>query len=432
MTRRIVLLFVLLALAGGAVWIVFRVRSARRAREPQNEVATVAKLPDGDDWNRAVEKVKADRADTGGGGLEIPPELKHYEERYWFLATQVAEIEKYKVDTCQDYLELAAMIERGELVPVPAVTDTYVLFGVGQRADDSVFTRYEEDNHNVELYNEAQLTDAYHRLDERRSNLRKEVNTLNAQAAKLTKRERGKQSELQKQISAHEQELKSIEEDKSLLDQYYGQAESRQRLFREYESLQKLAQHFNGRSYNLDNPADRIALKMNMLSALRPQALRVLEEVAAAYQRQFDRPLPVSSLVRPEQYQHSLRRVNRNAVTIDAPPHSTGLAFDIDYRYMVVAEQNFLMSELARLKNAGRIEVIRERNANYHVFAFLNGSRPSDDLVAASLEKAGAPPVEETHHTAAKAVKSTVKVTRKASKTTRSRGSVHKTRKRRR
>jgi hypothetical protein len=89
--------------------------------------------------------------------------------------------------------------------------------------------------------------------------------------------------------------------------------------------------------------------------------------------------------------------VNRNAVTIDSPPHSTGLAFDIDYRYMSIAEQNFVMSELARIKNQGRIEVIRERNANFHVFAFLNGSRPGDDLVAAALEKAGAPVEEEAH-----------------------------------
>ena len=143
---------------------------------------------------------------------------------------------------------------------------------------------------------------------------------------------------------------------------------------------------------------------MNMLSSLRPEALKIMEQVAAAYQRQFDRPLPVSSLVRPEQYQRALRRVNRNAVTIDSPPHSTGLAFDIDYRYMSVAEQNFVMSELARLKNEGRIEVIRERNANYHVFAFLNGSRPSDDLIAASLEKAGAPVQEEEHHKSAQPV----------------------------
>jgi hypothetical protein len=82
-------------------------------------------------------------------------------------------------------------------------------------------------------------------------------------------------------------------------------------------------------------------------------------------------------------------------VTIDTPPHSTGLAFDIAYRYMSVAEQNFVMNELARLKREGRVEVIRERNANYHVFAFLDGKRPNDDLIKASLEAAGADPVEE-------------------------------------
>jgi hypothetical protein len=135
-----------------------------------------------------------------------------------------------------------------------------------------------------------------------------------------------------------------------------------------------------------------------MLSSLKPQALRILEEVAKAYHDQFARPLPVSSLVRPEQYQHALRKVNRNAVVIDTPPHSTGLAFDIDYRYMSGAEQNFLMTKLASLKDEGRIEVIRERNANYHVFAFVDGKRPGDALVTASLEKAGAPPVEDAHH----------------------------------
>jgi len=142
-----------------------------------------------------------------------------------------------------------------------------------------------------------------------------------------------------------------------------------------------------------------------MLSSVRPEAFRILEEVAAAYHRQFDRPLPVSSLIRPEQYQHALRRVNRNAVLIDSPPHSTGLAFDIDYRYMSGPEQTFVMTELARLKKEGRIEVIRERNANYHVFAFINGIRPPDDLIAASLEKAGAPPPEEAHHAEPKAAK---------------------------
>jgi hypothetical protein len=95
--------------------------------------------------------------------------------------------------------------------------------------------------------------------------------------------------------------------------------------------------------------------------------------------------LPVSSLVRPEEYQHTLRRYNRAAVLIDTPPHSTGLAFDIDYRYMSSAEQNFVMNYLAQLKRDGRIEVLRERAANFHVFAFIDAVRPPDELIKASL-----------------------------------------------
>src|SRR6185295_11663263 len=56
------------------------------------------------------------------------------------------------------------------------------------------------------------------------------------------------------------------------------------------------------------------------------------------------------------------------------------------------------MTELARLKDEGRIEVIRERNANYHVFTFVDGKRPDDRLITAALEAAGAPPDEEAHH----------------------------------
>lgn len=272
-------------------------------------------------WSAAVELVEADRGEPMGGGavVETPAELKHYSERYWFLATQVAEVVQHNITTCQDYFDLAAMLQRGEMVPVPGVTANYVLYGVAERADESEFTREE-----------------------------------NASSSG------------------------------------------------DYESLYALAKNFNGRSYNLHDPADRQTFKSNLLSSLRPAAVKILEEVAAAYQQQFGRPLPVSSLVRPEQYQQSLRRVNRNAVMIETPPHSTGLAFDIDYRYMSGPEQAFVMAELARLKNAGRIEAIRERNANYHVFAFIDGIRPNDELISASLDEA-MPPGREAHHAAAKA-----------------------------
>ena len=394
MVKRISLIVLACAAIAGIAWTVFHYRAAYHNRYFQT--ASLNTAPTAPSWAEAVEKVKADRGEFGAGAVETPPELRHYSDRHWFLATQVAEVERSKVQTCQDFLDLAAMLERGELVTVPGVTDTYVLFGVGQKADEDPFSRYEDDQ-NIELYDEAQLTDAYRRIDEKRSSLRSEIASLNEQSRKLKRAERTKRSELQKQISERQQKLSSIEEDKSLLDQYYGQAETRQKLFRDYESLQNLAKNFGGHSYDLNNPNDRYTLKINMLSSLRPQALRILEEVASAYHRQFDRPLPVSSLVRPEQYQHVLGRVNRNAVLIDTPPHSTGLAFDIDYRYMSAAEQTFVMAELARLKNEGRIEAIRERNANYHVFAFLNGTRPSDELITASLDEATLEG-QEAHH----------------------------------
>ena len=328
MKKTILVLFLFCAVACVAVWAVVRFTNATRfAWIPPSNTSNAVNASV-DQWTVAVEKIKENRSEAEGGAVETPPELKHYSERYWFLATQVAEIAKHNVYLCQDFLDLATLIQRGQMIPVPAVTESYVLYGVGEAADDSEFSTFEEES------------------------------------------ESG--GEAQKRVDPQG-----------------------------YAALQALASNFNGRSYDLNNPADRQVLRVNMLSSLRPEALKIMEEVASAYHRQFDRPLPISSLVRPEQYQHKLRRVNRNAVLIETPPHSTGLAFDIDYRYMGGAEQTFVMNELARIKREGRIEVIRERNANYHVFAFINGVRPPDQLIEASLEKAGAP-VQQAHHAEAK------------------------------
>jgi hypothetical protein len=395
MKKRIGILIIMTAAVGVVVWAAVHFTIKHRDRLAADGLSSLTNSTNALSWTEAVEKVKEDRPELNAA-IEIPPELKHYSDRHWFLATQIAEVEKYKIQNCQDFVDLAAMIQRGEMVAVPFVTDTYVLFGVGAKADDGVFTRYEDD-HSVDFYSEAQLKEAYQQLSDKRAKLQSEIASLEAQSGKLKKRDHTKQADLQKQITARQQELKSTDEAKALLDQSYGQPDSRAKLSRDYESLLALAKNFGGRSYDLENPSDRQALKINMLSSLRPQALKILQEVASVYHQQFNRPLPVSSLVRPEQYQHALRRVNRNAVLIDTPPHSTGLAFDVDYRYMSGGEQTFLMAQLARLKDEGRIEVIRERNANYHVFAFLNGTRPSDDLITASLDKASAP-VEEANH----------------------------------
>jgi hypothetical protein len=395
--RRLLLYIVLSAVIAVAAWALLRFnalkRQALRQRDDLSNPEGV-RAADPDLWARAMERVKEDRT---GGAVEIPPELRHYDDRHWFLATQVAEVRKFNLQPCQDFVDLAAMIKRGELVSLPAVTDNYILFGVGARADGDAFSRY-IDEHNIELYDEAQLRDAYGLLDSARSKLQTEISGLEKQLAALKKRDRARRGELRKQITAQQEQLKSNDEEKALLDRSYEQPASRQRLLRDYESLQMLAKNLSGRSFNLDDSSDRQTMKVTMLSSIRPEALKILEEVAKGYHEKFDRPLPVSSLVRPEQYQNALRKVNRNAVLIDTPPHSTGLAFDIDYRYMSGEEQTFLMTELARLKKEGRIEVIRERSANFHVFAFVDGKRPGDELITASLEEASGP-VETNHAT---------------------------------
>jgi hypothetical protein len=368
--KQLVALLLLMAAACGTAWALFHYGGLRWQLPQQSPNLLAAATPVNYSWSEAVERVKEPRSDLSGG-IEVPPELRHYSDRHWFLATQVAEVEKYNIPTCQDFVDLAAMIDRGEVVSVPLVTQTYVLYGVGQKADDTEFSRF-QDGQSVNLYNETQLREAYQNLEHKRETLQKEVS------------------------NAKKEELAKVIAEKALLDQFYGQSNTRQNLFRDYESLQRLAKNFGGRSYDLANPSDRRALKMNMLQSLRPAALKILEQVASSYYQQFNRPLPVSSLVRPEQYQHVLRRINRNAVLIETPPHSTGLAFDIDYRYMSPAEQTFVMAELARLKNAGRIEAIRERSANFHIFAFLNGTRPGNDLIAASVDEASVH--VELHH----------------------------------
>ena len=395
--RRRFAILLLISLAGGlAVWSLLRCTTVRHhltATSGPANLRTVDEL-----WAEGVEKVRADRAEPElQVALQIPSELQHYTDRRWFLATQVAEVHRQNVQSCQDYVALAALIQRGEMVPVPAATEDYILFGVGARADDSAFSRFEDDQ-TVPLYNEAQLRDEYARLETARAQAQNQIAALKQQAAALKKGQRAKQAELQKDIAGQQQQLTALDEQKASLDRSYATAENRQKLFSEYDAFQTLAQHFGGRSYDLGNPSDRQTLKVNMLRSLRPAAFTVMKEIAASYQQKFNRPLPVSSLVRPEQYQRVLRKVNRAATTIDTPPHSTGLAFDIDYRYMSGAEQNFVMSLLAQLKTAGRIEVLRERNANYHVFAFVDGTRPPDALITASLEEIGPGPAEEANH----------------------------------
>src|SRR5205807_302137 len=138
-TRRLLLVAVVgVAIAVGA-GVGFKALKLQRLRQPDNSSNSAgSRGNDPDLWARAVERVKEDRSadPNSAGAIEIPPELRHYSDRHWFLATQVAEVRKFNLQSCQDFVDLASMIKRGEMVSLPAVTETYILFGVGAKADD--------------------------------------------------------------------------------------------------------------------------------------------------------------------------------------------------------------------------------------------------------------------------------------------------------
>ena len=334
--------------------------------------------------------VKEDRGEPVGkqAKVETPAQLRHYSDTRRFLAIQVAEVKEHQVETPRDLVDLAAMIGRGELVQLQPVKENYILFGVGGNADKQPFTRYESGK-SISLYNEAGLQQEYSRLAQSQAKFVSDIADLKSELGSLNRRERAQRAKLQTQITAAEKALKLNREDKAFLDQYYGQAIRRQQLFADYAALEKLALEKlgtgGGNNINIADASARQKMKVSMLSSIRPEGLKVLEEVAASYQSKFNRPLPITSLVRPDEYQHQLSKTNPNATRIETPPHSTGLAFDILYRYMTAAEQAHVMSDLARLKDEGRIEVLRENRDHYHVFAFVDGARPREEFISASL-----------------------------------------------
>jgi hypothetical protein len=361
-------------------------RGANRLRNLTNLLPATAKAAQLNPWSLAVQKIKEDRGEPTGraASVEIPTELRHYSNTRRFLATQVAHVKERQIGTPADLVDLAAMIGRGELVQLAPVSENYILFGVGGKADKQPFTRYEKGK-SINLYSEAGLREEYRRLAESQTGLLNEIAGLKQQLAQLKRRERAQRVNLQTQLTAGENKLKLERSDKALLDFYYGNAEKRQQLFADYVSLEKLGRQLSATASDLSDGSTRQQFKVQILSSLRPEALKVLDEVAVSYRQKFSRPLPITSLVRPDEYQFELSKTNPNATRIETPPHSTGLAFDIFYGYMTAAEQSHVMSDLARLEDEGRIEVLRENRNHYHVFAFVDGARPHEEFITAAM-----------------------------------------------
>lgn len=162
----------------------------------------------------------------------------------------------------------------------------------------------------------------------------------------------------------------------------------------EMNILQKLANNYSGQKYDLNDPAQRKQMKQRLLRMFHPDAKVVLEEIAGAYQKQFKRPLKITSLTRSLEYQIDLSRATSNAYRGETPPHSTGRTFDISYMQMTAEEQNFIMNKFAEFERAGRVDTLHERGQTpcIHTFVFPKKAvaqvKNSFDLLAENFDSA--------------------------------------------
>ena len=338
-------------------------------------------------WQLAAMKVVEDRGEQTGrqAKIEVPAQLRHYSDTRRFLAIQVAEWKEHDVATPHDFADLARMIRDGRMVEVASVGENHVLYGVGAIADKDPFTHFDKaSGKRIPLLAETEIEQELARSGETLNAAHEEVSALKQQLTSLGKGERAARARLQSQLNAQEKALKSLHERRELLEVYTREGKSRTELFAEREILAGLASDLSGHTYDLADSGSRKEMKVRMLSHLRPEALAVLNEIAHSYRQKFERPLPITSLIRPDEYQRQLGKVNANATRIQTPPHSTGLAFDIFYRYMTAEEQSHVMSDLARLRDEGRVEALRENRDHFHVFAFVDGKRPGEELIRAS------------------------------------------------
>lgn len=355
--------------------------------------------PPPDPYAEAVSKIEEDRGEPTGRkavDVEIPQELKQYSEARRFLAIQGAAASEAGVHSPHDFAELAGMIAGGrELVEVPRLGRGFVLYGVGLTATGAL-THYDlKAKKVVPLYaNVEELEAAERGLVEERERLSNGLHELEVRLKELGRKEREARAQLLADSAARKKELTAVSDKEKLLAAYYGKpgaktrAKTGERLFAEYAVIEQLARNFGGRSYDLHDPAASREFQARMLSYVRPPALALIEELGTAYESKFGRRLPITSLVRTEEYQRLLRESgNPNAADVAPPPHTTGFAFDVYYRYMTAAEQEFVMSEIARLERAGRVEALRELRDHYHVFAFADGRPPAAEAVDKILGK---------------------------------------------
>src|SRR6185295_10125226 len=272
--------------------------------EPPTPAASIPTAP----YDIAHARVQEDRGEAMGlaARVVVPAELQHYSDRRRFLAVQMANTRQEQLELPQDDGDLAAMLRAGTLVELAPLGEDYILYDIGTDAADDPMAAYDPDTHkDVPLFASAADLDA----------------------------ERASLAELAQESPSRRTRVLA-EARLSKLATSYDDPARRDVLLKKGADIAALAANFTGQSYDLEDPVDRGRFDARMLSLIRPGARGVILDVAREYHQRFGRLLPVTSLVRTERYQRRLTRVNANATSVEIPPHTTGCAFDISYRYM--------------------------------------------------------------------------------------------------
>lgn len=363
--------------------------SCRSNNQTQQPPPPTVEAPQIDPWKEAAHKVEEDRGEPVGrkAQVEIPVELQHYSDRRRFLAVQVAESRELAYKIPLDYTDLVELIRNKQLVEMEPLGKDYIIYGVGGNATDEPFAHYDpRTGENIPLY---ATDEEFRKEDDKLTESLKEQTArlagLQAELQKTSKRDRSRRSMLTAQAAEMQKSITAITDRKKLLESFYQNPEQKKNLLSNYRTVAELASNFDGKSYDLNNPKARREYKVRLLSFIRPEARDVLLNIARSYKEKFDRLLPITSLIRPEQYQKHLSETNANATRIASPPHATGLAFDVYNYYMTSAEQNYLMGLIAKLESEGRVEALRETRDHIHVFVFPDGQRPAENLIAQEL-----------------------------------------------
>jgi hypothetical protein len=371
----------LLALLCAAV---MHVANCRKPEQPP----IPAPPPVVDLFREAVNKLEEPRGEPVGrkAQVTVPAPLQHYPDRRRFLAIQQAAWRESNFERPQGYLELLNLIEKGALVEMELLGKDYILYGAGEMADTEPFSFFDViSGKNVKLFaDQEDWIKGRTELETLITDLQEK--SLALQNLYALTRDRAARATFSKQIAENDKSLTELSEKRDLLVFFYNDPVRNEMLFARFRWLVRSAANFKGKAYDLNNPAERREFKMKLLSFIRPEARATILQIAAAYKEKYARHLPLTSLIRTQEYQQRLREVNPNATGREIPPHTTGLAFDIYDGWMGAEEQTFLMNLVASLEATGRVEALRENRNHIHVFTLPKGRLPSEPQIAQALK----------------------------------------------